>query len=157
LKIEIEERGGWIGEYDIIILYKDGTVERERIKNRLTNAGLNLPRDGFLGTVSDMKLKYLALGDSTLAIDDTHTQLGNERFRTAWIGQQATGTGQLQSTALVLDTEAVFNIQEIGIFAGSTATDAANTGIMVSRILWSRNKTNLESIQFVRTDTIGRG
>lgn len=155
--MNIHELSGWIGEYDIINLYQDGRVEQEHLKNRITNAGLNMIRDALIGDISDLKLKYLALGDSNLAIDDNMTQLGNELFRTPWISQISTQTGQLQSTALVLDTEAVFNIQEIGIFAGVGANDNPNTGILVSRILWNKNKTNLESIQFVRTDTIARG
>ena len=153
----IEEISGWLGEYDILIKCKDGTIERQHIKNRITNAGLNMIRDGLKGDIYDIELKYLALGTSDIAIDDTQTQLGTEGFRTAFVSQTTPQMGQLQSTALVLDTEAVINIREIGIFAGSGATGTANSGIMVSRILWSRDKTNLESIQFVRTDTIGRG
>ena len=153
----IEEINGWIGEYDILIKYKNGKEEREHIKNRITNVGLNMIRDALKGDVADIELKYLALGTSDIAIDDTQTQLGAEGFRTAFVSQTTPATGQLQSTALVLDTEAVINIREIGIFAGVGATSTANSGILVSRILWSRNKTNLESIQFVRTDTIGRG
>lgn len=155
--MNIHEISGWIGEFDIVTRYKDGRVEREHVKNRITNAGLNMIRDGILGTVTDIQLKYLALGDSNIAIDDTQVQLGNERFRTQFINQNSTGIGKLQSTALVLDTEAVFNIQEIGIFAAAAASSSADTGILVSRILYSRNKTNLESIQFVRTDTFNRG
>ena len=153
----IEELSGWLGEYDIVIKYKDGSEERKHIKNRITNAGLNMIRDGLKGDISDIELKYLALGTDNTAVDDTNTQLGAEGYRTAFISQTAPQTGQLQSTALVLDTEAVINIREIGIFAGVGATGTANSGIMVSRILWSRDKTNLESIQFIRTDTIGRG
>lgn len=153
----IREGTGWTGTYDILITHKDGTQERESLTNRLTNAALNLVRDGWRGTATDLSITRLALGTSDAPIDDADTQLGNEQFRTAWVSQLATGTGQAQSTALVLDTEAVMNIREIGIFATAAATDVANTGIMISRILWSRNKTNLESIQFVRTDAIGRG
>src|SRR5690625_3182086 len=151
------ESGGWLGEYDIIITHKNGTTERQHIRNRLTNAGLNMMRDALNGEVSDLELKYLALGDSGTPIDNDDTTLGNERFRTGWISQVKPGTGQLQSTAMVLDNEAVFHIQEIGIFAGSDATETADSGILVSRILWERDKTELESIQFVRTDTIQRG
>ena len=153
----IEEKSGWLGQYEIIIRFKDGTEERQSIKNRLTNAGLNLLRDGLLGLANDFHIKYLALGTSDTPLNDTDTQLVNEQFRTAWVDQSSTGIGQMQSVALVLDTEAVINIREIGIFATATATAVVNTGVLISRILWSRNKTILESIQFVRTDSIGRG
>ncbi|MDW7673787.1 MAG: hypothetical protein SCK28_04535 [Bacillota bacterium] len=152
------ELEGWLGQYEILIFDRNRQViERQKLKNRILNAGLNMLRDALKGDIQDVKLKYLALGASDMPIIDSQTQLGYEQFRTAWINQTASQTGQLQSTALVLDTEAVFNIREIGIFAGATATESANTGIMISRIIWSRDKTNLESIQFIRTDTINRG
>lgn len=148
---------GWLGEYVIEIKHKSGKVERQSIKNRITNAGLNMLRDALNGEISDVELKYLALGDGNTPVSNNDNQLGNERFRTGWISQVKPGTGQLQSTAIALDNEAVFHIREIGIFAGSDATESANSGILVSRILWDRKKTELESIQFVRTDTITRG
>ena len=153
----ISEHTGWIGEYDIIIRHKDGTEERQRLKNRLTNAALNMMRDGLLGTATDFEIKYLALGTSGTPLNDNDTQLGNEQFRTPFVNQITPNTGVLQSTAIVLDNEAVFHVREIGVFATSAATEDPNTGVMISRVLWSRDKTNLESIQFLRTDTIGRG
>lgn len=155
--MEHAERSGWIGEYEIIILHEDGRVEKESLKNRITNAGLNMIRDGLKGSIADVQLKYLAVGTSAIAVDDAQTQLGVEGFRTTFVSKVDVGTGQLRSTAILLDSEAVFHIQELGIFAGPGATGAANSGILVSRILYDRNKTNLESIQFVRTDTIMRG
>lgn len=148
---------GWLGEYEILITHIDGTKERQQIKNRITNAGLNMIRDALKGTVSDVELKYLAVGTSNIAVNDSQTQLGAEGFRTTFVSKSELSVGQLRSTALVLDSEAVFHIKEIGIFAGATATSTANSGIMISRILYDRNKTNLESIQFVRTDSILRG
>jgi hypothetical protein len=147
----------WAGEYEIITTYKDGTQTKETIKNRIMNAGLNLLRDALNGDVTDLKIKYLAVGTSSTAISDAQTQLGAEIFRTPFISQSISGTGVLQSTAIILDDEAVDDIRELGIFAGESATTASNTGVMISRILYTRNKTNLESIQFNRTDTIGRG
>jgi len=155
--MNIKELNGWIGEWDIIIKHKDGTTEKEHVKNRITNASLNMLRDALSGDVSDCEIKYLALGGSDKAVDDNDTTLDDEQFRTAEISRTKPETGRLQHTYIVIDDEAVFHIKEIGVFAGSTATETENTGTMISRILWDRNKTNLESIQFVRTDTIDRG
>lgn len=155
--MQANEVSGWIGEYEIIFTHKDGTVTRDKLKNRIMNVGLNMLRDGLLGTVTDMELKYLALGTDDTAVADAQTQLVAEAFRTAFVTQITAGTGVAQSTALVLDSEAIFHIKEIGVFAGAAATSSADTGIMVSRILYDRDKTNLESIQFIRTDTIARG
>ena len=147
---------GWLGEYEITITHKNGNVEVQRVKNRLTNAGLNMLRDALAGDVADAEIKYLALGTNDDPLDDTDTQLGTEIFRTSDISKVKPSTGKVQNTYIVLDAEAVGNIREIGVFAGAAAGAGANTGIMVSRILWSRDKTALESIQFVRIDTIGR-
>jgi len=147
---------GWLGEYEIIVTHQDGNIEKEKLNNRITNAGLNMLRDGLKGDVTDLELKYLALGTDGTAVNDADTQLGLEGFRTTFIKKESPGIGILKSTALVLDNEAVFNVKELGIFAGATATPTADTGIMISRILYDRDKTNLESIQFVRSDTIDR-
>jgi hypothetical protein len=143
---------GWFGEFEII----DGD-ERFMINNRITNAGLNLLRDALNGEVTSCEIKYLALGTSSATVSDTDTQLGGEIFRTTFITTTKPDIGQLEKTALILDNEAVAPIEEIGIFAGLTATTVSNSGIMISRVLYSRNKTNLENIQIIRRDSIQRG
>ena len=148
---------GWLGEYEIIVTHHDGKIEIEKLNNRITNAGLNMLRDALKGDVTDLELKYIALGTGETTINDADTQLGAEGFRSTFVKKESPGIGILKSTALVLDNESVFHIKELAIFAGATATATTNTGIMVSRILYDRDKTNLESIQFVRTDTIDRG
>jgi len=148
---------GWLGEWEIIITHKDGTIEKEKLKNRITNVGLNMLRDALYGDVSDCEIKYIALGTDDTALNDADTQLGSEEFRTEDISKVKPSVGRVQNTYIVTDNEAVVNIREIGLFAGATAGAGADTGIMISRILWSRDKTNLESIQFVRIDTIARG
>lgn len=143
---------GWFGEFEVI----DGD-ERFIVNNRITNAGLNLLRDALNGEVTSCEIKYLALGTSSATVSDTDTQLGAEIFRTTFITTTKPDIGQLEKTAVILDSEAVDAIEEIGIFAGVTASSATNSGIMISRVLYSRNKTNLESIQIVRRDSIQRG
>lgn len=152
----MEAKTAWSGKFIITIKNKSDTKVVE-INNVITNAGLNLLRNFLAGTVSDGQLKYLAVGTSSASVSFANTQLGAEIFRTEFIDQTPSSTGVLNSNAIILDNEAVDNIREIGIFAGSTASSATNSGIMISRILFSRDKTNLESIQFQRVDTIGRG
>jgi hypothetical protein len=147
----------WLGEFDIVVRRAGKVVERHSLKNRLMNVGLNMMRDVLDGAVTDGELKYLALGTSAAAIDDTDTTLGAEGFRKAFTSQTAGGTGELDSTVLVTTAEANVAIKEIGIFAGAAAGAGADSGIMVSRVLWTHTKTSDEEIEFVRTDTIGRG
>jgi len=143
---------GWFGDFEII-----SGDERFLIKNRITNAGLNLLRDSLNGEVTSCEIKYLAVGTSSSAINDNDTQLGNEIFRAQFVSTTKPDIGQLEKTVVILDNEAVAPIEEIGIFAGVTASSTTNSGIMISRVLYSRNKTNLESIQIVRRDSIQRG
>ena len=147
---------GWNGKFIVTVQNKDGT-EQTQIYNVITNAGLNMLRDTLNGTITDGQIKYLAVGTSSASVNLSDTQLGNEIFRTEFISQNVSGTGTLNSNTIILDNEAVGQLEEVGIFAGSTASSVTNSGIMVSRILFSRNKTNLESIQFQRVDSIGRG
>jgi hypothetical protein len=152
----MQNKTEWNGKFIITIKNKTDTEVIE-IKNVITNTGLNMIRDALAGLLTDGQLKYLAVGTSSTAISFTDTQLGGEFFRTQFVDQNVTSTGVLNSNTILLENEGVGQIQEIGIFAGSTASSAINSGIMISRILFSRNKTNLESIQFQRVDTIGRG
>jgi hypothetical protein len=56
----------------------------------------------------------------------------------------------------LLDAEAVGNLEEIGIFCGSTATSSVNTGTLMSRILFKKTKTANEEITIRRTDKVVR-
>jgi hypothetical protein len=154
----MEELNGWQGRFDIFIKSKNGDWQYDRtINNLITDGGLDLLRNLLQGTATDGQIKYIAVGTSSVAVASTQTQLGAEVFRKPVLTRTALTTGSLQSVTILTETEAVASIQEIGIFAGSTASTASNSGVMISRILYSRNKTNLESIQIQRTDTIARG
>lgn len=154
----MNEIRGWNGTFDVFIKDEFGDWKHETtIKNMVTDAGLNLLRESLRGTITDSEIKYIAVGTSSATVSASDTQLGAEIFRKPVYSKSVTGTGQLQTIGILTETEAVANIQEIGVFAGSTASAATNSGIMISRVLYSRNKTNLESIQIQRTDTIARG
>jgi hypothetical protein len=151
----INEVNGWLGEFEIQITSPSGT-ETIYIKNTITNAGLNMLRDSLKGDITDSQLKYVAVGTSSASINNADTSLTSEFFRTPITNWTTGGTGILNTTGIILDNEAVGQIEELGFFAGSTASATTDSGIMISRILYSRDKTNLESIQINRTDTIGR-
>jgi hypothetical protein len=149
---------GWQGKF--IIQIKDkarGKVTEEVINNRVMNAVLNQLSDTLLGDAPDLEIKYLALGTSNTPVSDGQIQLGAEIFRTQAVnGPVRTQTGQIETEFTVLDTEAVGTIEEIGIFVGSSATASANSGTLLSRILWHKEKTNSEEITFKRIDRMVR-
>ena len=147
----------WEGTFQIII---KSPYERRvaRLRNMITDAGLNYMRDLLDGTITlPTSIQYIALGTSNTAVAATDTKLGNEVFRKEVTKQEVMGTGEVQTTCYIAPYEANEQIEEIGIFAGPNATATKDSGVMIARVLWSHLKTELESLQIVRTDTIGRG
>jgi len=148
---------GYLGKWTIKVTDKvTGEVTEETIKNRIMDAALDELIKVLNGDAVDMGIAYIALGTGNTAITNTDTVLDTEIFRTAAVSKTKTSTGELTSIFIVLDSEAVATIEEIGIFGGSTATASADTGTLISRILWHKVKSNSEEIQFTRTDRIVR-
>lgn len=147
---------GWLGEFKLTVKNKDGTIEEVEIKNRITNTALQAIINILDNIDPNLDIKYLAVGTSNAALNDNDTQLGNEIFRTQFQSSDNTATGEFQTNFTILDSEAVGQIEELGIFCGDSATASANTGIMLSRVLYSRNKTALEEIDITRIDRVVR-
>ena len=146
-----------IGEFHITARYKDGREETHVIKNRITNVALNKFVNILNGTDPDMEIKYCAVGTDNTAINDNDTTLGNEIFRTQDLSSSQTATGEFTSTFAILDAEAVGTWAELGIFCGSTATATADTGTMLSRVLFNFEKTSLVEVDITRVDKQVRG
>ena len=144
------------GYFEIEVKENGKTKEKVKIKNLIMNNALDEVLKSLQDFTVDIGIKYLALGTSNTANTNALTQLGNEIFRTQFVDQDKVDIGELRTIFTVLDSEAVAQIEEIGIFCGSSATSSANSGLMLSRILWSRNKTNTEEIQFTRVDKVVR-
>lgn len=147
----------YLGYYQIKVIRDGKVISDDVVKNRIMDTVLTQLIASMKGVSPDLEIEYLALGDSDTPVTDSDTQLGNEIFRTAYATRTDGITGELKHNFVVLDNEAVGTIKEIGIFGGSTATATANSGTLISRILWSRVKTSSEEIQFIRTDKIARG
>lgn len=153
-----EQWPGWHGRIRIVLRDTRGRFlpgSGRTFDNLITNAGLNLVRDGLIGAKTDTAIHYVALGTGTTAPAVTDTQLGAEVFRKAVTSQVAgASAGQAVTTLYVSPGDAAgVVIGEIGWFAGASATSAANSGVMVARVLYSHTHTNLESIQVQRTDS----
>ncbi len=84
--------------------------------------------------------------------------MDNEIFRTTLTTATTDiDVGEILNEFQALDSEAVATIQEIGIFGGSTATASADTGTLLSRVLWNKTKSNSEELIFRLTDKVVRG
>lgn len=154
--MNIEEAAGWKGRFFIEVFENGVKKDETTIENRLTNLALNLMRNALYGdTGLAFNVNYLATGSSAAAVDDTDTQLTAENFRVAIPTLTKTATGILDTVTWLLAADGAITIREIGVFINGTA--AANSGTMLSRILYTRDKTALESIRIGRTDMIGRG
>lgn len=153
--MEFIAKRGWRTNIKITIFDLDGNIkEVTEFHNLLTTVGLNMMRDVLNGDITDGKIKRLAWGDDATAPAIGQTQLISEQGRQAITSQTAGATGVLLSSVYLAPATAVGWIRELGWFAGVDADDTPNNGIMIGRVLYSRNKTNLEAIQVDRTDTI---
>jgi hypothetical protein len=110
----------------------------------------------------------VAIGTSTKKLEDTDTTLTNEIYRVPFVQWSPLGYGQTQSLSIIAGDEpdyAPYNgevsIREIGFFAGSGSLDwgggaGKDTGLMISRILVTKNKELGEQYQITRIDQIDR-
>lgn len=127
-------------------------IRSDEVKNTITTVALNELAKSF-STSSNMEIKYFAVGTSTASVSISDITLSSESFRCEKISNTISGSTN-ETTFVILDTEALVHIQEVGIFCGSSATGTANTGIMLSRILWELDKTSNIELQISRVDTI---
>ena len=155
----MNSKRGRKGYFDIKV-YRNGKLfQHDIIKNIITDTALDKEIEILLGIAPDMAVEYFAFGTGATTPLATETQLVSEsdRFQptTAFVN---TGIGIVEGSVFLTSSDLVgVNIREIGIFCGSSATSSANTGTMLSRILWTFNKTANDEIEIVRTDTVERG
>jgi len=147
------------GFYEITIKdKKTGEIKKEIIKNIITNEAVNALIDCFVDTTPDLKITYLAVGTDNTAVSVTDAILGAEIFRTEPSTDAVrVATGQVNTEFILLDSEAVTSIKEIGIFVGASATVTADTGTLLSRALWTKEKSSSEEIHIKRIDKIVGG
>ena len=152
----------WLGQWEVISHDKNTGRElwRDQIRpNLITDDGLNMFRDALKGTVTDCKIKYVGLGnDATTLANDQHILVA-EQFRKVVTSQNVdpVTAGKLYTEVYLADTEAnEFKCEEIGWFAGTNASTTKDTGIMIARVLYSRQKSSTESWTIRRTDTMQR-
>lgn len=131
-------------------------VDMVEFDNLIVNTGKNHFRDVLSGAVVDGEIKALAWGLSNTAPNISQTRLVTESGRKQVTNQRnGASVGQLITTVYIAPTEGNVSIRELGWFAGpSTSFVTPNTGTMIARVLYTRDKNQLESIQVDRTDTI---
>ena len=146
----------WTTNIKITAFDLEGNVKDvQEFHNLITTVGLGMVIDFLWGDLGDGEIKDMAVGDDSTAPALANTILGNETDRWVMTTQAEASTTSLLSTVYIPPADAVGAIEEIGWFAGAGCDGVGpDTGIMVSRVLYSRNKTALESLQVERLDTI---
>ena len=151
-----------MGAFEVIHKNKNNEIIKiEKLRpNLITDAGLNLLRDALKGEVTDIEIKYVALGSNSTAPAVDQTILISEEFRkevTEQINDPLTA-GKLYTEVYIADAEANdFEINEIGWFAGSATSSTINTGTLIARVLYNFQKDNATSMIIRRVDTFKRG
>jgi hypothetical protein len=128
-------------------------IDTTQFKNQVTNSALNFIAKSLMNSTQDNEIKYMAWGSSSTAAAATNVMLATEFGRKAVTSQTSSGTGYVETICYISPTDCAGTIAEIGWFMGSSATADANTGCLVSRVLYAHVKTALESITVTRTDT----
>ncbi len=125
---------------------------------QITNGWLNLLRDSLAGAASP-QITYVALGSGTNTPAVTDTALQTEVFRKAVTTYTNGATGEVQISLFLAPGDAIGqNIQEVGFFAGATASSSPGSGVLVARGLWAHTpKLSTESIVFTLDGLFGPG
>lgn len=164
----IKDKIKWTGKVTMIKKIGNKIVKKRVFCNIITNLALNEIIKSLYGE-SSMNLKYLAIGDDDTAAQASDTQLGNEFFRAPIITQTVSGTGELTSRSIMLDSEPFdavgpapgfqCTIKEIGFFGGFDAISTQDSGTLIARLVLAtpEDKYDNEQIAFTRVDSIERG
>lgn len=150
------------GYFKITALTPDGTpCGIWLLKNQLTIINQTMRTQMLLGTYQGgtdiLEIKYIAfgLGSTPATINDTELESEIYRKQITQISQPTAGSVQ---TIVQLGTnECNYNIREIGIFCGPDATEAANTGTLLSRVTVNIQKNTNMVLNIVRTDICNIG
>ena len=157
----MDKTWSWKSNVKVTVFDLEGNIIAvKRMRNLITNVAFNMMRDGLYGPggAQNLEIKVFGIGSDNTAPALTDTQLGTETFRKARTSQSKPGTGQQTYVQYIDPSEAIGVIEEFGWFAGAAADPGTpNSGILVSRVLYSRVKTDLESLQIERTDTFVEG
>lgn len=92
------------------------------------------------------QIKHLAIGTGTTPPVGTDTTLETEVFRMPFVVQDNPSPKVITTDFYITDSDYVGDIEEVGIFGGWASTDSANTGQLVSRVLWSYTKSSGEEL-----------
>lgn len=160
-KIKTKSTASLKGEY-ILRMARNGRIIQEvKLTNLLMEDYRTAISDALIdgtSTINDFEIKFVGLGDDDTAPTRFDTQLGNELFRKSFQQKQEVNKDVVTIWNIV-PAEAIFEIKEIGVFCGSSATATPNSGTLLSRVVLPSpfDKTANDTLNIVRRDVIKIG
>jgi hypothetical protein len=130
-----------IGKYEI---FENGKKIKE-FNNLITNILLDEMISILAGYASNIDIRYLAVGTDNTAVAADDIVLGAEFKRTKYISRELTSPptyGEIVTDFYLSAGEGNTTIEELGIFCGNTATENADSGNLISHVLWNYTKTS---------------
>lgn len=105
----------------------------------------------YTGDGTEIQIKYFAFGTGSTAPTVDDTQLESEVYRKQ-ITQISVESGVVTSVVSLGASECNYIVREIGVFCGSSATAAANSGLLISRALVFVDKNTNLVLNVIRRD-----
>jgi hypothetical protein len=155
--LEVKETKQMRGRFILEIINNDtGEKSYQAYNNILTDVNREYRQDMLTGntgglTIDDLEIKYFGLGDTTGVVDESDIQLVNEIIRKQVTGQSVSGD-TVTTTVQFLGIEANFRIRQIGVFCGSGATAALDSGLMISIVNVDFTKNSNITLNVIRKD-----
>lgn len=156
--MELIDKPKILGTYAFYSIDKN-TKEKTLIckkKNIITSTCLNNTALSFIGTYpTDNIVKYCAVGTDNTAVTASDTTLGTEIHRSYYVARSNPSNGVV-TVEFYITESSVTTIEEVGIFGGNSATSSANTGVLISHVLWDYDKSASEELLIQYTITISQ-
>lgn len=130
-----------VGKYEI---FENGKKIKE-FNNLITNILLDEMVKILANYTANIDIKFLAVGTDNTAVAADDIILGTEFARTKYISKSVTSPptyGEIVADFYLSAGEGNTTIEELGIFAGNTATENADSGNLISHVLWNYTKTS---------------
>lgn len=141
------------GEYKLIVKENGKVIREQIIENTIMRNPCYELADVLSGSIGDLEVKYLAVGDGDTATTNTDTSLDNEVFRT-FRGSLTRNGYVVFSEFNILKAEANTTLKEMGIFVGSSASSSVDTGKLWSRVLINPPLLKTSSIELLVQYTV---
>lgn len=140
------------------------SIYKKILFNQITANFRNEFVKSLIGQTANVEISQLAFGSGISTPNESNQLLDNELYRISDTDLYISSTGQVTSAFYITGEEYISivpsgEIKEIGFFAGSSAQSynsglGLNTGLLVSRLLWSYTIEEENSIYIQRIDTL---